>query len=69
MSCKAAGNAINLQGEAKAIIVRCASRRAGERRDAINENEFTGGLQRAGTGIVVAVINARRDDLFSRSTP
>ena len=37
------------------------------RRAAINENEFTDGLQRAGAGIVVAVIDACRNDLFSRS--
>jgi tetratricopeptide (TPR) repeat protein len=36
------------------------------RRAAINENEFTDGLQRAGAGIVVAVIDACRNDLFSR---
>ncbi len=32
-----------------------------------NENEFTDGLQRAGAGIVVAVIDACRNDLFSRA--
>jgi hypothetical protein len=38
------------------------------RRVAINENEFTDGLQRAGAGIVVAVIDACRNDLFSRAS-
>jgi uncharacterized caspase-like protein len=37
------------------------------RRVAINENELTEGLQRAGAGIVVAVIDACRNDLFSRA--
>jgi tetratricopeptide (TPR) repeat protein len=37
------------------------------KRAAINENEFTDGLRRAGAGIVVAVIDACRNDLFSRA--
>jgi tetratricopeptide (TPR) repeat protein len=38
------------------------------RRAAINETEFTDSLQRAGASIVVAVIDACRNDLFSRGT-
>jgi tetratricopeptide (TPR) repeat protein len=38
------------------------------RRVAISETELTDGLQRAGAGIVVAVIDACRNDLFSRAT-
>jgi hypothetical protein len=37
------------------------------RRAAISENEFTDGLRQAGAGIVVAVIDACRNDLFSRA--
>jgi hypothetical protein len=38
------------------------------KRVAISENELTEGLQRAHAGIVVAVIDACRNDLFSRAT-
>jgi hypothetical protein len=38
------------------------------KRAAINENELTEGLQRARAGIVVAVIDACRNDLFSRAS-
>jgi tetratricopeptide (TPR) repeat protein len=38
------------------------------RRATINENELTDGLRRARAGIVVAVIDACRNDLFSRAT-
>jgi hypothetical protein len=37
------------------------------KRAAVNENELTDGLQRARAGIVVAVIDACRNDLFSRA--
>jgi len=37
------------------------------RRVAISENELTEGLRQAGAGIVVAVIDACRNDLFSRA--
>jgi tetratricopeptide (TPR) repeat protein len=37
------------------------------RRVAISENELTEGLRQAGAGIVVAVIDACRNDLFSRT--
>jgi tetratricopeptide (TPR) repeat protein len=37
------------------------------KRVAVSENELTEGLQRAGAGIVVAVIDACRNDLFSRA--
>jgi hypothetical protein len=37
------------------------------RRAAINENELTDGLRQARAGIVVAVIDACRNDLFSRA--
>jgi hypothetical protein len=37
------------------------------RRAAINENELTDGLRQAHAGIVVAVIDACRNDLFSRA--
>ncbi len=37
------------------------------RRAAISENEITDGLQRAGAGAVVAVIDARHNDLFLRA--
>jgi hypothetical protein len=37
------------------------------RRGAISENELTDGLRRAGAGIVVVVIDACRNDIFSRA--
>jgi hypothetical protein len=44
------------------LEVETTAKRAG-----INENELTDGLQRARAGIIVAVIDACRNDLFSRA--